>query len=428
MTKHFPPSRLRGVASVRADASNPATILAELQKTFQAFKDERDKEMADLKKGMGDYVQSDKVDRINAEISSLQASLDDVNRALAAATIGGDGSAAPNAAVAEHARAFNTWFRRGDRAIDADMRQLEVNAALSTDSDPDGGYTVPEQMSNEIDRVLGTVSAMRSISNVMQISAPTYKKLVNLAGTASGWVTGRGSRPETVTANLSELAFELMELYANPAATQRTLDDSFVNIEQWLANEVAVEFAEQEGAAFVAGDGVGKPRGILSYPTITNGSYAWGKIGFAPSKVAAALSDGSNNGTDALMDLYYSLKSGYRMGATWMMSDIVQGAVRKLKDGDGTYLWAPPTATSELATMFGKPVVTDDNMPAIEAGKFPIAFGNFQRGYLIVDGPGIRVLRDPFTNKPYVHFYTTKRVGGGVQDFEAMKLLKIAAS
>ena len=429
MTKHFLAPRARGIVKVRADMSDPKAILDELSKTFEAFKAENDAEIKSLKKGQSDVVQSEKVDRINAEITDLNKALDETNAMMAALKAGGIGGDLADPAKREHAEVFSKWFRKGDRAIaDADLGDLEVKASLTTQSDPDGGYLVPEEMSTTIDRVVGTVSVVRDLASTMTISTDTYKKLINMGGAGSGWVGETEARPETATPTLRELIFNVMELYANPAATQNMLDDGRVDIAAWLGNEVAITFAEQEGAAFVTGDGVKKPRGILSYDNVANASYAWGKLGYTPTKVAAALSDGSNNGADAMIDLYYSLKEQYRNGATWLTSDVTAGKMRKFKDGDGTYLWGNPTTAGETPTFLGKPVRTDDNMPAVGAGTFPAAFGNFQRGYLIVDRFGIRVLRDPFTNKPYVHFYTTKRVGGGVQNFEAIKLMKVAAS
>jgi len=428
MTKHFNPApgMARGIVAVRADASNPTAILNDMKAAFEAFKDEQEQALKDVKKGQEDIVRTEKVDRINTEITSLQKSLDEVNATMAALRVGGGGGEQIDPAVAEHAQAFNKWFRKGDRAVDADLHDLEVKAALSTDSDPDGGYVVPEQMSNEIDRVVGTVSAMRGLATVMNIGTDTYKKLVNMGGASSGWVGEREKRGETDTPTLRELVFNVMELYANPAVTQKTLDDARVNIAQWLANEVSTEFAEQEGLAFISGDGVNKPRGILGYDAVANASYQWGKLGF----IATGKADGfiaptsAISPADCLIDAYYGLKQQYRNGATWLMSDATMGTVRKFKDGQGNFIWAPPAGTSDVPTILGKPVSTDDNMDAVAAGKFPISFGNFKRGYLIIDRFGIRVLRDPFTNKPYVHFYTTKRVGGGVQNFEAIKLIK----
>lgn len=423
-------TRARGLVGVRADAGDATKILTELQTTFEAFKAERTKELEDIKAGMADVVQTEKVDRINADLGKLTKELDSVNAAIAAIKVGGAGGDAVDPAVVAHASAFNTWFRKGDRALDADMRELEVNAKMTTQSDPDGGYLVPEETEAGIDRVLGTVSTMRSLARVISIGTSTYKKLVNMGGAGAGWVGEEEARPETDTPTLREISINAAELYANPAITQTALDDSRIDIAAWLADEVSIEFAEQEGAAFVAGNGVNKPRGILSYDTVANASYAWGKLGYIASGKAADFADTSTtvSKADALVDLYYALKSGYRNNASWLMSDAVMGTVRKFKDAEGNFLWAPPTAAAGVATILGKPVNNDDNMQAVGAGNFPIAFGDFNRGYLIVDRFGVRVLRDPYTNKPFVHFYTTKRVGGGVVNFEAIKLLKIAAS
>ncbi|QQQ19828.1 phage major capsid protein [Brevundimonas vitis] len=411
-------NRIRGVVAARADA-DPNKILNTLTKTFEDFKVANDKELADLKKGQADVVQTEQVDRINAEITKLQSAVDEANKKAAAAIVGGAGSAVdPDKAA--HATAFDRFFRKGDAA--ANIRELEVKAKLTTQSDPDGGYLVPEQTEAGIDRVLGTVSTMRSLARVVSISGDTYKKLVNMGGAGAGWVGEEQSRPETASPTLREIAINAKELYANPAATQTLLDDARVDIAAWLADEVSIEFAEQEGEAFVTGDGVLKPRGVLSYTNAANASYAWGGLGFIASGAAAAFA--SSNPSDALIELYYALKSGYRNGASWLMSDAVMASVRKFKDGQGNYIWAPPAGTAEVATILGKPVFNDDNMPALAANAFPVAFGNFQRGYTIVDRFGVRVLRDPYTNKPFVHFYTTKRVGGGVTNFEAIKLLK----
>ncbi|AWK85036.1 phage major capsid protein [Azospirillum thermophilum] len=413
--------RFSGIAAVRADADNPVALVNQIKSAFEAFKAENDKQISDIRKGLGDVVQAEKVDRINTEITGLQKALDELNVKMAAGQLGGAGKADP--AKAEHKNAFGRFFRKG---TEAGLRELEVKAKLTTQSDPDGGYVVPEEMEAGIDRVLGTMSAMRSLATVRRMGAPTYKKLVNMGGASAGWVGENDARPETSTPRLGGLEFTAMELYAQPAATQTMLDDGDMDIEAWLADEVSIAFSEQEGAAFIAGDGNKKPKGLLAYDTVANANYAWGKIGFIASGVSGGLTDGTHNGADALIDLYYALKAGYRNGAAWLMSDAVMGTVRKFKDGDGNYLWAAPTAAAELPTMLGKPVQTDDNMPAIAANKFPIAFGDFKRGYLILDRVGVRVLRDPYTSKPNVLFYTTKRVAGGVQNYEAIKFLKVA--
>lgn len=422
--ENFAP-RARGIVSVRAE-SDPNKILNELNVAFEAFKAENNKELADLKKGMGDVVQSEKVDRINAEVTELNKALEETNKALAAAKIGGEGGQV-DPAKAEHSAAFNQFFRKG---VENGLAELEVKASLTTQSDPDGGFLVPEEMETGIDRVLGTVSTIRSLARTINISTDTYKKLVNMGGAGSGWVGEESDRPETDTPTLREIAINTGELYANPAATQKSLDDSRIDVGAWLAEEVSTEFAEQEGAAFATGNGVNKPRGILSYTNAANASYAWGGLGYIATGEAATFKapTTSVSPADCLFELYYALKSGYRNNASWLMSDATMGTVRKFKDADGAFIWAPPTAAAEVATIMGKPVANDDNMPAVGAGALPIAFGDFNRGYMIVDRTGVRVLRDPYTSKPNVLFYTTKRVGGAVVNFEAIKLLKVAAS
>lgn len=416
--------RARGLIGARADGTNATAILAELQKTFETFKQERKAELEGINAKFADVVQAEKVERIKTEIGTLQKSIDDVNSSLAALKVGGSGDA-PDPAKAEYKMAFARFFRKG---IEANLSELAVKAAMQTDSDPDGGYTVPDSMETNIDRVLENVSTMRRLAGNMTISTSEHKKLVNIGGTGSGWVGETGARPETATSTLKQLIFPAMELYANPAATQTMLDDSAVDIEQWIAAEVSIVFAEAEGAAFISGDGSNKPRGLLAYDTVANASYAWGKLGFLATGVAADINDATNDGRTALTNLVYSLKAGYRNNASFLMNRTMVGKVMNLQNvTSGDYLWQPSTQIGQPATLLGYPAYDDDNMPDVGANAFPIAFGDFKRGYLVVDRTGIRVLRDPYTNKPYVHFYTTKRVGGGVQNFEAIKLLKCAA-
>jgi HK97 family phage major capsid protein len=410
----------RGIQSVRADAS-ATQVLADLQKAWHDFKAEHTAQLAELKKGVADPLTAGKVETINATLSTLQAQMNDIAIKAAAFEMGGAGSKADKDVVA-HAKAFNAWFRKG---ADAGLRELEVQARLTTQSDPDGGFVVPSEMEAGIDRVLGTMSAMRSLATVRQIGAATYKKLVNVGGVTSGWVGENGSRSEGGTPALKALDFPAMELYAQPGATQTMLDDASFNVEAWLADEVSIEFAEQEGEAFISGNGVARPRGILGYDTVANASYSWGKLGFI--KTGGASGFAASNPSDALIDLIHSLKRGYRQNGAFLMNDLTVAAVRKFKDSNGNYLWQPSLQAGEPSSLMGYRVETDDNMPDLGSNTFPIAFGDFRRGYVVVDRVGIRVLRDPFTSKPNVLFYTTKRVGGGVQNFEAIKLLKCAA-
>lgn len=426
---HKPNTTRRGVMFARAEA-NPAQILAELQRTFEAFKAERDAELKDISKGLADVVRTEKVDRINAEITRLQTTMDDLNRSVAALRVGGgaadDANVAPEvrAARREHNRVFQNYFRRGED--EQSLRGLEVKAALQVSVNPDGGYLAPVEMETAIDRVLSNVSVMRGLATVRTISAQALKKPVNLGGASSGWVGETQTRAETNTPQVSLLEFPAMEIYAEPWATQQMLDDSYVNIEQWLADEVSVEFAEEEGAAFVTGNGVNRPRGVQGYNFVANANYAWGSIGYIATGAAGAFA--STNPADGLLDLYGALRQGYRLNGTWIMNRTVEANVRKLKDANGQYLWRPGLDAGSPATILGYPAEIDDNMPDIANNSHSIMFGDFRRGYLIVDRAGIRVTRDPYTQKPYVKFYTTKRVGGGVQNFEAIKSLRFATS
>jgi HK97 family phage major capsid protein len=417
MTKH---TSFRGIVAARANL-DPNAALAALN---TAIAEARSKTDEALKGKADDVVVKEQLDRINATIGDMKSALDEV--AIKAASANMAGKPGVSAEVEEYDREFKSWFRKGDRATKADLGSLAVKASLTTDNNPESGYVVSPQMDTEINRVLATVSGMRSVARVVSLSSNSFTRLHNMGGAGSGWVGEKDARTQTGTPDLRKLEFPTMELYAMPAATQTLLDDAAISIEQWLADEVSITFAEQEGAAFINGNGVNQPRGLLSYDKVANASYAWGKLGFTVTGGASGFA--ASAAGDALVNLYYSLKAGHRNGASWLISDGVMGSIATMKDGDGTYLFKAPNLPGEMGTLLGKPVLTDDNMDALEANKFPVAFGNFQRGYVIADRTGVRVLRDPYTTKPYVLFYTTKRVGGGVQDFEAIKLLKVAAS
>jgi HK97 family phage major capsid protein len=397
-------------------------LIMDLGKTFEEFKVENDRRIKELEANKNDPLLAEKVDKINAEISKIAKMKQQVEALETVAGRGafGGGHTELDQAKTEHKQAFDTWFRKG---VDNGLRDLEIKANLSTLSDPDGGFLVPEEMETAIERVAETVSAMRRICSVMSIGTDTYKKLVNQGGATSGWVGEKGSRSETTAPSLAEIAINTKEIYAMPAATQTLLDDARIDVAAWLAGEVAIEFNEEEADSFVNGNGVEQPKGIGAYSTVANASYAWGKIGYVASGATSTFTD-----ADKLFDLQLALKSVYRNGAVWLMNDTTQNHVRKFKDGEGNYLWRPGLLEGAPNVLLGKPVEIDDNIDDIGAGKYPIYFGNFKRAYLIVDRFGIRVLRDPYSSKPYVLFYTTKRVGGGIVFYEALKALKVAAS
>lgn len=297
---------------------------------------------------------------------------------------------------------------------------------MSVGTNADGGYLVPSETEAEIGRLLSKASPMRQIADVRQVSASLYKKPFNTNGAAAGWVGETASRVQTSTATLAELQFPTMELYAQPAATQALLDDSVVNLDQWIAQEVETVFAEQETQAFIMGDGVNKPRGFLDYAKVAQASWSWGNMGYIATGVAGAFA--ASNPSDKLVDLIYSVKAGYRQNARFMLNRTTQGIIRKFKDTQGNYLWQPASTADGNAMLLNMPVVESEYMPDMATDSYALAFGDFKRGYLIVDRVGIRMLRDPYSTKPYVLFYTTKRVGGGIQDFDAIKLMKFGVS
>ena len=396
-------------------------LIEALGRAFEEFKAENDKRIKELEKGKTDPVLADKIEKVNADLSKMsemKKQLEAIETAIAKGGLPGGGKTELEKVKAQHKDAFNRWFRTG---VEGDLKSLQFKASASTLDDTAGGFTVPEEIDMAIDRVAMTVSAMRRICTVRRISTSEYKKLVSQGGTSSGWVAEKESRSETDTPTLAQIAINTKELYAMPYATQELLDDSALDIAAWLADEVSIEFQEEEGAAFITGSGVGDPKGIASYTFAANASYVWGKVGYIAGGHATLL-----NSADKLIDLQHALKSVYRNGAAWLMADSTLGKIRQLKDGEGNYLWRPGLAEGAPDTLLGKPVEIDDNVDAIGANKYPVFFANFKRAYMIVDRIGVRVLRDPYSAKPYVAFYTTKRVGGGIVMYEAIKALKIS--
>jgi HK97 family phage major capsid protein len=395
----------------------------DLMRAFEDFKATNDERLSHEKKG-GDVLLEEKVARINSALDQATRRLDELSLKNARPAIGGalgrERAEARFAGEIKHKAAFEAYVRSGEGA---GLRALEAKA-MSIGSNPDGGYLVPAEVEHAIGERLSHISPIRGIAAVRTISSNVYKKPFMTTGPAVGWVGETGARTQTASPVLDELSFPAMELYAMPAATATLLEDSAVNIDEWIAGEVEQAFAAQEGAAFVNGDGVNKPTGFLQSTMIAEGSWAWGKLGFVISGADGAFP--ATDPSDPLIDLVYALKAGYRQNGTFVMNRKTQASVRKLKDEDGNYMWTPPAIAGGRAALMTFPVIEAEDMPDMAADAFSIAFGDFGRGYLVVDRAGVSVLRDPYTAKPYVLFYTTKRVGGGVQDFDAIKLLKFA--
>lgn len=404
------PAKVRGIVAVRAEApgSDLKALIEGLNKDWETFKATMSDKEKELAKKFDDVVTTDKLQRIDASVTELQSAVDAANARLAAIAVGGGGG--HQVEDQEYSDAFRSHFRRGD-----------VQAALNKGADDEGGYLAPVEWDRTITDKLIEVSPMRQIAGVQTISTAGFKKLYNLRGTTSGWVGETAARPQTNTPEFGSMTFTPGEIYANPAATQQMLDDAEVDLESWLANEVETEFSYQEGLAFIAGDGANKPYGFLTFADGgTNAAVnPLGAIETIPTAVATEID------TDELVDVVYALPMAFTANARWVMNRTVLGTVRKLKDGQGNYIWQPSYTAGQPSTLLAYPVTEMAGMPDIAASSLPIAFGDFRRGYLVVDRTGVRVLRDPYTNKPYVMFYTTKRVGGGVNNPEAIKILEM---
>jgi len=389
-------------------------------RAFEAFKSANDERLAQLERRSADVVTEEKVDRINRALDDQKRTLDELTLAAGRPAIGGEKKASP--AACEGKAAFERYIRQGDASGLLELKSDPVSLGSTAAS----GYIVPAEVESTIDGVVAKASPMRALATVRQIGGQAFRKPIATAGTAAGWVSEAGARTQTDAPTLVGLDFPTMELYAMPAATQALLDDNQVNLEQWLAEEVQSVFAEQEGAAFVSGDGTTQPKGFLTETPVADASWVWGKLGTIASGADGAFA--AADPTDALITLAYAPKQGYRANGSWLMNRKTESVIRKFKDAQHNYIWQPGAVAGQPATLLGYPVAEAEDMPDIASNSCSIAFGDFARGYLIVDRVGVRVLRDPYSAKPYVLFYTTKRVGGGVQNFEAIKLMKFAAA
>lgn len=465
MTKilHAAWPRRRGIQAVRAEGqpTDVKALIAELNKTFADFRTANDERVAALEKGKADVVAEEKVDKINAAVTDLQAKLDEAMASLAHLQLGGTAEDPKAAAQLEtqarvffaavrgvepervttedidgykaYAAAFPSYLRRGAQAA---RMPTDFQASLSVGSDPDGGYWVPGEMQSTIITRLFETSPMRQMADVIQITSDsiTWPNDTN-DGTSGGWVGETETRSETATPEVGEQTIYAREQYAMPIATQKLLDMASIDVEAWLAAKIADKLARTENTAFVSGTGVASPRGFLDYKsaavTADDTSRAWGKLQYVPSGASAGfptVSGSSASDPDALITIVEKLKPAYRAGANWTMARSVEASIRKLKDADGNYLIGRLDSNTTGFSLLGFPIATAEDMPALGADSFSVAFGNFRLGYQIVDGRGLRVLRDNLTTKGKVKFYTTKWTGGDVVNFDAIKLMKFATS
>lgn len=370
--------------------------------------------------GIGEVAETDtEVAALREEVAGLKARVE--AGALRAGRAPLDGIKAAGGGSAGRSAFVERYLRRG---LDAGVEMKSVTGATG----PDGGFAVPREIDEAIETLLKSISPIRAIASVVATGSAGYRKLVAAGGTPSGWASETAPRPETGTPVFSEIAPPSGTLYANPAASQAMLEDAAFDLEGWLADEVAREFARAEGEAFVKGTGVNRPRGFVTYPTTNevDGVRAFGTLQHVASGAAGAFA--ATNAADRLVDLVHALRAPYRQGAVWVMASDTLARIRKLKTTDGAYIWQPALSAGQPASLLGYPVVEAEDMPAVAADSLSIAFGNFRAGYTIADRGETGILRDPYSNKPFVHFYATKRVGGAVVNSDAIKLMRFSAS
>ena len=398
-------------------------ILQKQGEAFEAFKkanDERIKEIEQKGAASGDLVA--KVTTINDDITRLGREIEEVAKKAARSQMA---SAAEQLTEEqrEYRKAFGRFLRKG---VDTGLAELQLKA-MNTGSDPDGGYLVLPEMDAAIDRVAQTMGAMYRLANTVTIGTAKYDKLVKTSGMAMRRVADGGTGGETTEPKYSKIGIEVFTAEVEPWVYNETLEDATINLEADLAEEAAIGFVEGAGVEFISGNGVGKARGITAYTNVANSSYAWGKVGYIVSGKSAAFA--SVAPADKVVSLQHALKSQYRPGAVWLCNDTTLGVMRQMKDGSGSYyLWQVDPTAGFGGRFLGSPVEVDDNMADIAAGSYSLAYGNIRRAYTIVNRAGTTLIRDNITAKGTTKFNFRRRFGGGVVQFEAIKLMKFATS
>ncbi len=392
------------------------SLIHDINQSFAEFKTKNDQRLKELEKGRKDPLLENQVNHLARDVqdlASMKHRLENLetqlNRPVFETGHFGDGPAIEP----ERKQALNTYLRKGEGALSADEVKL-----LSVDSDPQGGYWVSSDISSQVITQITETSPLRHLASVETISSDALEIPEDLNDAEVGWTSETGVRSETGTPTIGVRRIPVHELYAMPKATQKLLDDARVNVEEWLGHKIAAKMAYTENSAFINGDGVDKPRGLLTYPA---GSSNPGQVRQVNS------GDAGQHTADGLRSMFYALKTPYIRNARWIMARSTIEEISKLTDGGGGYLWEPGLKEGEPQMLLGHPIERMEDMPSVAANALPIAFGDWKQAYTIVDRAGVRVLRDPFSAKPFVLFYTTKRTGGDVTNFEAMVIQKIAA-
>ncbi len=384
------------------------SALDEMLTAFEQFKHTNDERLDEIEKRQdADVLTEEKLARIDKRLSQLSKGVQSPALEVSAS----------NRDELEAKMAFSDYIRSGNAMAVANLSRRSYAA---TNGD-DGALLVPDQTQLRLDNVVGMQSIMRQLAHVQQVMSGSYLNVVYSDETASAnWVGETAARAETNVAPLQEQRINFFEMVANPACTSQFVEDASVDVESWLVENLAESFAEVESEAFITGNGTSQPKGIVDVT-----------LGTGDKQVSALKSGQATKlGTDPvakLLDFSFGLDRRYRANASWLMNGSTLSEIRKLKDSDGNYIWVPNLSAGQAATLLGHPVYEESNMPDIAANALPIAFGDFKSAYMIIDRRGLSLLRDPYSNKPYIMFYCTRRVGGAVVNYKAYRLYQIAA-
>ncbi len=395
-----------------------------LARAFEEYKSVNDQRLSDVeRRGSADVLLNEKLGRMDRSINHLQDDITNVKTVLRRPNKGGMAMASEG--DSEYKHAFMRYLAKGH---ELDLSSFQTKA-LEVINNAEGGYMVPPELSDRIITRQFDTTPMRQIATVMSISSEAVEMLRDTNEPVATWISELGVPADTNDGGIGRVRIPVHELYAQPKATQKLLDDAIINVEEWLINKVAAKFSRAENAAFVSGDGIGQPRGFTSYSaqTTDDNSRSWGVLQYVPTGIDGAFA--SSNPADVLFDIMHKLRAGYHPKAAWIMPRAVSDLIRKFKENTTqAYIWQPGLQAGQPATLLGFPVVLGEDMPSVAVGSYSVAFGNFEEGYTIVDRIGMRILRDPYTGAPFVKFRCTKRTGGDVVNFEAIKLLKFAAA
>lgn len=404
------------------DMSEVRSATDTLARAFEEYKSVNDQRLAEIEqRGGADVLYDEHLGRMDKSINRIQDDITNLKTSMLRPNKAGISIATDSA----HKQAFMQYVAKG---FDSGLATFE-SKALEVVNNAEGGYMIPSELSQRIVSRQFDTTPMRQIATVMSISTEAVEMLRDTNEPVAQWISELGAPTDTADNGIGRIRIPVHELYAQPKATQKLLDDALVNVEEWLINKVASKFARAENNAFVVGDGIGMPRGFTSYTaqTTSDATRAWGVLQYVPTGANGAFA--SSSPADCLFDLMHQLRVGYHPEATWIMPRAVADMVRKFKENSTqAYIWQPGLQQGQPATLLGFPVVLGEDMPAVTTGSFSAAFGNFKEGYTIVDRIGMRILRDPYTGAPFIKFRCTKRTGGDVVNFEAIKLLSFSAT